>query len=57
MPIAFSGLFVYPLEGNSNKEIGAGSVLLSHEITLVVSSALGGLTTVFGMGTSVSLLL
>ena len=31
-----------------------GSVLLSHSLTAIVSSALEGLTSVFGMGTGVS---
>ena len=32
----------------------SGSVLLSHDLTIIVSSALKGLTSVFGMGTGVS---
>jgi hypothetical protein len=32
-----------------------GSVLLSHPVTQAVPSTLGGLTSVFGMGTGVSL--
>ena len=34
-----------------------GDYLLSHDVSIVVPSALRGLTSVFGMGTGVSLLL
>ena len=34
-----------------------GNYLLSHDVSIVVPSALRGLTSVFGMGTGVSLLL
>ena len=34
---------------------GSGNVLFSREVALQVSSGLEGLTTVFGMGTGVSL--
>ena len=36
-------------------EIKAGDVVLSHTISRAVPSALRGLTTVFGMGTGVTL--
>jgi hypothetical protein len=32
----------------------SGGVLLSHDLTAIVSSALKGLTSVFGMGTGVT---
>ena len=37
-----------------NKNKKPGSDLLSHDLTVIVSSALEGLTSVFGMGTGVA---
>src|SRR5215216_3561397 len=39
----------------SSKRIEAGDVVLSHTVSCAVPSALRGLTTVFGMGTGVTL--
>ena len=38
-------------------QVTAGSDLLSHAVSHAVPSAVAGLTTVFGMGTGVTLLL
>ena len=42
---------------SSRPEITAGSDLLSHTVSHAVPSAVAGLTSVFGMGTGVTLLL
>ena len=39
------------------EEITAGSDLLSHTVSHAVPSAVSGLTSVFGMGTGVTLIL
>src|SRR5260221_9056972 len=43
-----------PAEARSHEEKNPGNVLLSHQATLTVPSALEGLTTVFGIGTGVT---
>ncbi|BAM06882.1 hypothetical protein LFE_1196 [Leptospirillum ferrooxidans C2-3] len=40
-----------PVEDGNRPNIYSGSVLLSHNLAVAVSSALEGLTAVFGMGT------
>ena len=40
-----------PVRDGSRPNINSGSVLLSHNLAVAVSSALEGLTAVFGMGT------
>ena len=63
------GEVAWPAEGSSRKKkkpeviahLGLGdfpgSDLLSHKVALAVPSAVAGLTSVFGMGTGVALLL